>query len=101
MRAPNTGDRAIRFAAVRTDRPGWAAAERGTAVGGAAAVAHRADIDNSGWPLPRPHSRSNPAFPVSSPQGDMGTNSVKRVAAAAGEGAMSVPMIHRYLAAER
>jgi hypothetical protein len=30
----------------------------------------------------------------------MRTNSVKRVAAAAGEGAMSVPMIHRYLAAE-
>jgi hypothetical protein len=29
----------------------------------------------------------------------MRTNSVKRVAAA-GEGAMSVPMIHRYLAAE-
>jgi thioredoxin reductase (NADPH) len=29
--------------------------------------------------------------------GDVRANGVKRVAAAAGEGAISVPMIHRYL----
>jgi thioredoxin reductase (NADPH) len=48
---------------------------------------------------PAPPFALETSVPVSSPQGDMRTNSVKRVAAA-GEGAMSVPMIHRYLAAE-
>jgi thioredoxin reductase (NADPH) len=58
-----------------------------------------ADLDAAGWPLPRPPFALETSVPGVFAAGDMRANSVKRVAAAAGEGAMSVPMVHRYLAA--
>ncbi len=57
-----------------------------------------ADLDDAGWPLARPPYALETSVPGVFAAGDMRANSVKRVAAAAGEGAVSVPMIHRYLA---
>jgi thioredoxin reductase (NADPH) len=56
------------------------------------------DIDGSGWPLPRSPFALETSVPGVFAAGDVRANGVKRVAAAAGEGAMSVPMVHRYLA---
>ena len=57
-----------------------------------------ADIDGTGWPLPRSPFALETSVPGVFAAGDVRANAVKRVAAAAGEGAMSVPMVHRYLA---
>ncbi len=57
-----------------------------------------ADIDRVEWPLPRPPFALETSVPGVFAAGDVRANGVKRVAAAAGEGAVSVPMIHRYLA---
>ena len=55
-------------------------------------------IDAAQWPL----RRSPYAFETSVPgvfaAGDVRANSIKRVAAAVGEGSTTVPMVHRYLA---
>jgi thioredoxin reductase (NADPH) len=60
-----------------------------------------ADIDDIRWPLARaPHALES-SVPGVFAAGDVRANDVKRVAAAAGEGAMSVPMVHRYLAEVR
>ena len=56
------------------------------------------DIDGTGWPLPRPPFALESSVPGVFAAGDVRANGVKRVAAAVGEGAMSVPMVHRYLA---
>jgi thioredoxin reductase (NADPH) len=56
------------------------------------------DIDGTGWPLPRSPFALETSVPGVFAAGDVRANGVKRVATAAGEGAMSVPMIHRYLA---
>jgi thioredoxin reductase (NADPH) len=56
------------------------------------------DIDGTGWPLPRSPFALETSVPGVFAAGDVRANGVKRVAAAAGEGAMSVPMVHRYLA---
>ncbi len=56
------------------------------------------DIDGTGWPLPRSPFALETSVPGVFAAGDVRANAVKRVAAAAGEGAMSVPMVHRYLA---
>jgi thioredoxin reductase (NADPH) len=56
-----------------------------------------ADIDGTGWPLPRPPFGLETSVPGVFAAGDVRANGVKRVAAAAGEGAMTVPMVHRYL----
>ncbi len=58
------------------------------------------DLDDTGWPLPRPPFALETSVPGVFAAGDMRANGIKRVAAAAGEGAMTVPMIHRYLAAD-
>ena len=49
-------------------------------------------------PSPDLRSRSRPASPASSLRGDVRLDSMKRVASAVGEGAMSVYLVHRYLA---
>jgi thioredoxin reductase (NADPH) len=55
------------------------------------------DIDGAAWPLPRPPFALETSIPGVFAAGDVRANGVKRVAAAAGEGAMTVPMVHRYL----
>jgi thioredoxin reductase (NADPH) len=55
------------------------------------------DVDDTAWPLPRPPFALETSVPGVFAAGDMRANGVKRVAAAAGEGAMTVPMVHRYL----
>ncbi len=55
------------------------------------------DIDGAGWQLRRPPFALETSVPGVFAAGDVRANGVKRVAAAAGEGAMTVPMIHRYL----
>jgi len=56
-----------------------------------------AEVSPARWPLQRPPA----AFETSTPRvfaaGDVRAGSVKRVAAAAGEGAVTVPMIHKVL----
>ena len=56
------------------------------------------DIDVTGWPLTRPPFALETSVPGVFAAGDVRANGVKRVAAAVGEGAVSVPMIHRFLA---
>ncbi len=56
------------------------------------------DIDGAGWPLARPPMALETSVPGVFAAGDVRSNDVKRVAAAVGEGAVSVPMVHRYLA---
>jgi thioredoxin reductase (NADPH) len=56
-----------------------------------------ADIDRTCWPLPRPPYALETSVPGVFAAGDVRANGVKRVAAAVGEGAVSVPMIHRFL----
>ena len=58
-----------------------------------------ADIDATRWSLSRPPFALETSVPGVFAAGDLRANGVKRVAAAAGEGAVSVPMVHRYLAA--
>jgi thioredoxin reductase (NADPH) len=58
-----------------------------------------ADVDPARWPLQRPPFALETSLPGVFAAGDIRANGVKRVAAAVGEGAVSVPMIHRYLAA--
>jgi thioredoxin reductase (NADPH) len=55
------------------------------------------DIDGTGWSRARPPFALETSVPGVFAAGDVRANGVKRVAAAAGEGAMSVPMVHRYL----
>jgi thioredoxin reductase (NADPH) len=57
-----------------------------------------ADVDPARWPLQRPPFALETSLPGVFAAGDIRANGVKRVAAAVGEGAVSVPMIHRYLA---
>jgi thioredoxin reductase (NADPH) len=56
------------------------------------------DVDRAGWPLARPPFVLETSVPGVFAAGDVRANDVKRVATAVGEGAMSVPMVHRYLA---
>jgi thioredoxin reductase (NADPH) len=58
-----------------------------------------AEIDPGRWPLRRPPFALETSLPGVFAAGDIRANGVKRVAAAVGEGAVSVPMIHGYLAA--
>jgi thioredoxin reductase (NADPH) len=55
------------------------------------------DIDGNAWPLLRPPFALETSIPGVFAAGDVRANGIKRVAAAAGEGAMTVPMVHRYL----
>jgi thioredoxin reductase (NADPH) len=59
-----------------------------------------ADIDLARWSLSRPPFALETSVPGVFAAGDLRANGVKRVAAAAGEGAVSVPMVHRYLAGD-
>ena len=61
------------------------------------AAAHLDDV----WPLERPPFYLETSVPGSFAAGDVRANSVKRVAAAVGEGAMAVTFVHRHLAALR
>ncbi len=49
------------------------------------------------WPLARPPSAFETSVPGVFAVGDVRANSMKRVAAAVGEGSTVVPMVHRYL----
>jgi thioredoxin reductase (NADPH) len=55
------------------------------------------DVDLRPWPLDRPPLALETSVPGVFAAGDVRANDVKRVAAAVGEGAVSVPMVHRYL----
>jgi thioredoxin reductase (NADPH) len=50
------------------------------------------------WPLPRPPLALETSLPGVFAAGDVRFDSMKRVASAVGEGAMSVYLVHRYLA---
>jgi len=50
------------------------------------------------WPLPRPPLALETSLPGVFAAGDVRLDSMKRVASAVGEGAMSVYLVHRYLA---
>jgi thioredoxin reductase (NADPH) len=50
------------------------------------------------WPLPRPPFALETSVPGVFAAGDVRLDSMKRVASAVGEGAMSVHLVHRYLA---
>ena len=54
--------------------------------------------DFTGWPLPRPPYALETSVPGVFAAGDVRLDSMKRVASAVGEGAMSVHLVHRYLA---
>ena len=54
-------------------------------------------VDAARWPLARPPLPSDERAWVFA-AGDVRLNSMKRVASAVGEGAMSVYLVHRYLA---
>ena len=58
---------------------------------------HLAD-DPGRWPLPRPPFALETSVPGVFAAGDVRLDSMKRVASAVGEGAMSVYLVHRYLA---
>jgi thioredoxin reductase (NADPH) len=55
------------------------------------------DVDRSSWPLERVPRALETSVPGVFAAGDARANGVKRVAAAVGEGAISVPMVHDYL----
>ena len=54
-------------------------------------------IEPARWPLDRPPYAFETSVPGVFAVGDVRANSMKRVAAAAGEGSIVVPMVHRYL----
>ena len=56
------------------------------------------DVDPASWGLERSPAPLETSVPGVFAVGDVRSGSVKRVAAAVGEGATSVPMVHRYLA---
>jgi thioredoxin reductase (NADPH) len=56
------------------------------------------DIEMEAWPLDRTPFALETSVPGVFAAGDVRANDVKRVAAAVGEGAVAVPMVHRYLA---
>jgi thioredoxin reductase (NADPH) len=55
-------------------------------------------LDSADWRLPRPPFTLETSVPGVFAAGDVRLNSMKRVASAVGEGAMSVYLVHRYLA---
>lgn len=55
------------------------------------------DVDLTHWPLGRPPLALETSVPGVFAVGDVRANGIKRVAAAVGEGSVSVPMVHRYL----
>jgi thioredoxin reductase (NADPH) len=57
------------------------------------------DVSPDRWPLDRPPAAFETSLPAVFAAGDVRAGSVKRVAAAAGEGAVTVPMIHAVLTA--
>jgi thioredoxin reductase (NADPH) len=57
------------------------------------------DIDRGAWPLERAPFALETSVPGVFAAGDARANGVKRVAAAVGEGAISVPMVHDHLRA--
>jgi thioredoxin reductase (NADPH) len=61
---------------------------------------HAADDADPAWPLDRPPMLLETSVPGVFAAGDVRSRSVKRVAAAVGEGATAVRLIHAYLAGE-
>jgi thioredoxin reductase (NADPH) len=55
-------------------------------------------IDRARWPLTRPPHPFETSVPGAFAAGDVRANNVKRVAAAVGEGSVTIPMVHMYLA---
>jgi thioredoxin reductase (NADPH) len=55
-------------------------------------------VATGSWPLPRPPFALETSVPGVFAAGDVRLDSMKRVASAVGEGAMSVYLVHRYLA---
>ncbi|MFA9431046.1 FAD-dependent oxidoreductase [Egicoccus sp. AB-alg2] len=60
-----------------------------------------ADLGEGEFPLDRPPLPSETSLPGVFAVGDLRRSSVKRVASAVGEGAVAIPMVHRYLAEAR
>ena len=58
-------------------------------------------VDPPRWPLARPPYAFETSVPGVFAVGDVRANSMKRVAAAVGEGSIVVPMVHRYLQQRR
>ena len=56
--------------------------------------------DASGWPLERPPLPLETSLPGVFAAGDVRSRAVKRVASAAGSGALAVSDVHAYLALE-
>jgi thioredoxin reductase (NADPH) len=54
-------------------------------------------LDRDRWPLERPPQPLETSVPGVFAAGDVRANDVKRVAAAVGEGAISIPMVHKFL----
>ena len=59
------------------------------------------DVDDSKWPLDRPRHFLETSRPRIFAVGDVRSGSVKRVAAAVGEGAAAIQSLHQYLALNR
>jgi thioredoxin reductase (NADPH) len=60
---------------------------------------HAAELEAAGWPLSRPPLLFEASLPGVFAVGDVRANSVKRVAAAVGEGSVCVQLVHKTLAA--
>jgi thioredoxin reductase (NADPH) len=58
----------------------------------------RSLVSGDHWPLPRPPLALETSVPGVFAAGDVRLDSMKRVASAVGEGAMSIYLVHRYLA---
>jgi thioredoxin reductase (NADPH) len=74
---------------------GVARDERGFVITGPDVLAQK---DGPRWPLTRPPFALETSVPGLFAAGDVRLDSMKRVASAVGEGAMSVYLVHRYLA---
>ncbi len=59
-----------------------------------------ADVSSSAWPLERPPFMLETSVPGVFAAGDARYRSVKRVAAAVGQGAAAIQQVHEYLTAE-
>jgi thioredoxin reductase (NADPH) len=65
---------------------------------GAGYVTTGGDLSRDGWPLERPPMLLEASVPGVFAVGDVRNGSVKRVAAAVGEGSVAIGSVHRYLA---
>ena len=81
-------------------RTGWLAGAVARDERGFVLTGRDLDPDTGGWPLRRPPLLLETSIPGVFAAGDVRHRSVKRVAAAAGEGATAVQLVHEYLAGD-